>query len=291
AALTQGMSNPSHEMIVELGREVIKSKYGNLFDMYKQITDDNPYETPMMIYPAVHYTMGGLWVDYNLMTTIPGLYAAGEANFSDHGANRLGASALMQGLADGYFVLPYTIGDYLADDIRTGKISTDSPEFEAAEKQVKDELAKLINNNGDTPVEDFHRRLGLIMWNKCGMARNEKHLKEAITEIQELRKEFHANVCVPGALDEFNTELEKASRLADFLELGEAMCLDALEREESCGGHFREESQTADGEALRDDENYTFVSAWEYTGNPSEAKLHKEDLVYENIELKQRSYK
>jgi succinate dehydrogenase / fumarate reductase flavoprotein subunit len=290
-ALTMGIENPSHDKIIELGRDVIKSKYGNLFDMYKQITDDNPYETPMMIYPAVHYTMGGLWVDYNLMTTIPGLYAAGEANFSDHGANRLGASALMQGLADGYFVLPYTVGDYLADDIRTGTIPTDSPEFAAAEKQVKDELSKYINNNGDTPVDDFHRRLGLIMWNKCGMARNEKHLKEAIIEIQELRKEFHANVRVPGSLNEFNPELEKASRLADFLELGEAMCLDALERAESCGGHFREESQTPDGEALRDDENYTFVSAWEYTGNPSEAKLHKEELVYENIELKQRSYK
>ena len=290
-ALTMGIENPSHDKIIELGRDVIKSKYGNLFDMYKQITDENPYETPMMIYPAVHYTMGGLWVDYNLMTTIPGLYAAGEANFSDHGANRLGASALMQGLADGYFVLPYTVGDYLADDIRTGTIPTDSPEFDAAEKQVKDELSKYINNNGDTPVDDFHRRLGLIMWNKCGMARNEKHLKEAIIEIQELRKEFHANVRVPGSLNEFNPELEKASRLADFLELGEAMCLDALERAESCGGHFREESQTPDGEALRDDENYTFVSAWEYTGNPSEAKLHKEELVYENIELKQRSYK
>ena len=290
-ALTMGIENPSHDKVIELGRDVIKSKYGNLFDMYKQITDENPYETPMMIYPAVHYTMGGLWVDYNLMTTIPGLYAAGEANFSDHGANRLGASALMQGLADGYFVLPYTVGDYLADDIRTGTIPTDSPEFDAAEKQVKDELSKYINNNGDTPVDDFHRRLGLIMWNKCGMARNEKHLKEAIIEIQDLRKEFHANVRVPGSLNEFNPELEKASRLADFLELGEAMCLDALERAESCGGHFREESQTPDGEALRDDENYTFVSAWEYTGNPSEAKLHKEELVYENIELKQRSYK
>jgi|TARA_B110000459_G_scaffold71205_1_gene80017 succinate dehydrogenase / fumarate reductase flavoprotein subunit len=290
-ALTMGIENPSHDKIIELGRDVIKSKYGNLFDMYKQITDENPYETPMMIYPAVHYTMGGLWVDYNLMTTIPGLYAAGEANFSDHGANRLGASALMQGLADGYFVLPYTVGDYLADDIRTGTIPTDSPEFDAAEKQVKDVLSRYINNNGDIPVDDFHRRLGLIMWNKCGMARNEKHLKEAIIEIQDLRKEFHANVRVPGSLNEFNPELEKASRLADFLELGEAMCLDALERAESCGGHFREESQTPDGEALRDDENYTFVSAWEYTGNPSEAKLHKEELVYENIELKQRSYK
>jgi succinate dehydrogenase / fumarate reductase flavoprotein subunit len=291
AALTGGIQNPSDEKIVELGREVIKSKYGNLFDMYKQITDDNPYETPMMIYPAVHYTMGGLWVDYNLMTTVPGLFAAGEANFSDHGANRLGASALMQGLADGYFVLPYTIGDYLADDIRTGKISTETQEFDAAEKKVKDEIQALISNNGDTPVDDFHRRLGLIMWEKCGMARNEKDLKEAILEIQELRKEFHSKVLVPGSENEFNPELEKATRLADFLELGEAMCLDALTRAESCGGHFREESQTPDGEALRDDENYTFVSAWEYTGTPSEAKLHKEDLIYDNIELKQRSYK
>lgn len=289
--LTRGIENATQAQIVDLGREVVKSKYGNLFDMYKQITDDNPYETPMMIYPAVHYTMGGLWVDYNLMTTVPGLFAAGEANFSDHGANRLGASALMQGLADGYFVLPYTIGDYLADDIRTGKIPTDSTEFDEAEKQVKDEISALMNNNGDTPVDDFHRRLGLIMWNKCGMARNEKHLKEAIVEIQELRKEFYAKVRVPGSAYDFNPELEKATRLADFLELGEAMCLDALTRSESCGGHFRDESQTEDGEALRDDENFTFVSAWEYTGTPSEAKLHKEDLVYDNIELKQRSYK
>jgi len=291
AARTQNIDNPSDEKILELGREVVKAKYGNLFDMYKQITDDNPYETPMKIYPAVHYTMGGLWVDYNLMTTVPGLFAAGEANFSDHGANRLGASALMQGLADGYFVLPYTIGDYLADDIRTGKISTDSPEFEQAEKQISDEISALMNNGGDTPVDDFHRRLGLIMWDKCGMARNEKDLKSAISEIQELRKEFHANVRVPGSANDFNPELEKATRLADFLELGEAMCLDALTRSESCGGHFREESQTPDGEALRDDENFTFVSAWEYTGTPSEAKLHKEALVYDNIELKQRSYK
>jgi succinate dehydrogenase / fumarate reductase flavoprotein subunit len=291
AARTQNIDNPSDEKILELGREVVKAKYGNLFDMYKQITDDNPYETPMKIYPAVHYTMGGLWVDYNLMTTVPGLFAAGEANFSDHGANRLGASALMQGLADGYFVLPYTIGDYLADDIRTGQISTDSPEFEQAEKQISDEISALMNNGGDTPVDDFHRRLGLIMWDKCGMARNEKDLKSAISEIQELRKEFHANVRVPGSANDFNPELEKATRLADFLELGEAMCLDALTRSESCGGHFREESQTPDGEALRDDENFTFVSAWEYTGTPSEAKLHKEALVYDNIELKQRSYK
>ena len=290
-ALTKGISNPSDETIVELGREVIKSKYGNLFDMYKQITDDNPYETPMMIYPAVHYTMGGLWVDYNLMTTVPGLFAAGEANFSDHGANRLGASALMQGLADGYCVLPYTIGDYVAEDIRAGQCATAPGGCGAAVEKVKDEIKALISNNGDTPVDDFHRRLGLIMWEKCGMSRNEKDLKEAIAEIQELRKEFHSNVLVPGSENEFNPELEKATRLADFLELGEAMCLDALTRAESCGGHFREESQTPDGEALRDDENYTFVSAWEYTGSPSEAKLHKEDLVYDNIELKQRSYK
>ena len=290
-ASTRNISNPTHEEIVSMGKQVVKAKYGNLFDMYQQITDDNPYETPMKIYPAVHYTMGGLWVDYNLMTNVPGLFAAGEANFSDHGANRLGASALMQGLADGYFVLPYTIGDYLADDIRTGQISTDSQEFEEAEKNVKNAIDALINNNGDTPVDDFHRRLGLIMWEKCGMSRNEEGLKEAISEIQELRKEFYEKVRVPGTASEFNPELEKASRVADFLELGEMMCLDALTRSESCGGHFREESQTQDGEALRDDENFTFVSAWEYTGTPSEANLHKEDLEYKNIELKQRSYK
>ena len=259
--------------------------------MYKQITAENPYETPMMIYPAVHYTMGGLWVDYNLMTTVPGLFAAGEANFSDHGANRLGASALMQGLADGYFVLPYTIGDYLSDDIRTGEISTDRPEFVEAEKNVKSQIAALINNKGDVPVDDFHRRLGLIMWNKCGMSRNEKALKEAIKEIQELRQEFYARVSIPGSSNDFNPELDKAMRVGDFLELGESMCLDALARDESCGGHFREEFQTEDGEALRDDLNYKFVSAWECKGVPSDAKLHKEDLVYENIELKQRSYK
>ena len=290
-ASIRNISNPSHEEIVAMGKDVVKAKYGNLFDMYQQITDDNPYETPMKIYPAVHYTMGGLWVDYNLMTNVPGLFAAGEANFSDHGANRLGASALMQGLADGYFVLPYTIGDYLADDIRTGEISTDSPEFDAAEKSVVDGINALLNNNGDTPVDDFHRRLGLIMWNKCGMSRNEKGLKEAISEIQELRKEFYDKVRVPGTADEFNPELEKASRVADFLELGEMMCLDALTRSESCGGHFREESQTEEGEALRDDENFTFVSAWEFTGTPAEAKLHKEEVEYKNIELKQRSYK
>tara|TARA_B100000780_G_scaffold131271_1_gene92037 strand:- start:7710 stop:9707 length:1998 start_codon:yes stop_codon:yes gene_type:complete len=290
-ALVSGVKNPSEEKVIELGRKVVKSKYGNLFDMYKQITAENPYETPMMIYPAVHYTMGGLWVDYNLMTTVPGLFAAGEANFSDHGANRLGASALMQGLADGYFVLPYTIGDYLSHDIRTGKIPTDGIEFDAAEKKVKSDISGLINNDGDVPVDDFHRRLGLIMWNKCGMSRNEQGLKEAIQEIQELRKEFYLRVSIPGVSNDFNPELEKALRVADFIELGEAMCVDALDRRESCGGHFREESQTEDGEALRDDENYKFVSAWEYTGSPSEAKLHKEDLVYDNIELKQRSYK
>lgn len=290
-AFTRGIKDASQAEILEMGRAVVKSKYGNLFDMYKQITAENPYETPMMIYPAVHYTMGGLWVDYNLMTTVPGLFAAGEANFSDHGANRLGASALMQGLADGYFVLPYTIGDYLSDDIRTGEISTDRPEFVEAEKNVKSQIAALINNKGDVPVDDFHRRLGLIMWNKCGMSRNEKALKEAIKEIQELRQEFYARVSIPGSSNDFNPELDKAMRVADFLELGESMCLDALARDESCGGHFREEFQTEDGEALRDDLNYKFVSAWECKGAPSDAKLHKEDLVYENIELKQRSYK
>ena len=259
--------------------------------MYEKITDDNPYETPMKIYPAVHYTMGGVWVDYNLMTSIPGCYALGEANFSDHGANRLGASALMQGLADGYFVIPYTIGDYLADDIRTGEISTDLPEFEEAEKAVRDQIDKLINNNGSKSVDHFHKRLGKIMWNKCGMSRNEAGLKEAIQEIRELREEFWKDVRVPGSADEFNQELEKAGRVADFLELGELMCVDALHRSESCGGHFREESQTEEGEAKRDDVNFTFVSAWEYTGDPSTSVLKQENLVYENIELKQRSYK
>lgn len=290
-ASTRNIANASHDDIIAMGKDVVKAKYGNLFDMYQQITDDNPYETPMKIYPAVHYTMGGLWVDYNLMTSVPGLFAAGEANFSDHGANRLGASALMQGLADGYFVLPYTIGDYLADDIRTGAISTDSPEFEEAESKVKNTIDSLINNDGDTPVDDFHRRLGLIMWNKCGMSRNENDLKEAITEIQALREEFYQKVRVPGSANDFNPELAKAARVADFLELGELMCKDALTRSESCGGHFREESQTEEGEALRDDENFTFVSAWEFTGKPSEANLHKEELEYKNIELKQRSYK
>lgn len=290
-ATIQHEHDASEDRIRELGKQVIEAKYGNLFQMYEKITADNPYETPMKIYPAVHYTMGGIWVDYNLMTTVPGLYACGEANFSDHGANRLGASALMQGLADGYFVLPYTIGDYLADDIRTGPISTDSEEFVAAEKDVKDRLDKLINNKGSKTVDHFHRRLGKIMWENCGMARNEAGLTKAISEIQALREQFWAEVRVPGGLNEFNPELEKAGRVADLLELGELMCRDALTRSESCGGHYREESVDEEGEAKRDDENFKFVSAWEYTGTPSEAVLHKEELVYDNIELKTRSYK
>lgn len=291
AAHVKGLDENDQALVTKLGKEVVANKYGNLFQMYEKIVDENPYETPMMIYPAVHYTMGGIWVDYNLMTTVPGLYAIGEANFSDHGANRLGASALMQGLADGYFVLPYTIGDYLSNDIRTGPISTDTKEFEEAEKEVVDRLETLINNNGTKPVDHFHKRLGKIMWNKCGMARNEKDLKSAIDEIRELRAEFWKDVRVPGTRNEFNEELAKAGRVADFLELGELFAKDALERTESCGGHFREESQTEEGEAKRDDENFKYVAAWEYKGEPSEAILHKEDLVYENIELKTRSYK
>lgn len=285
------MENPSKEEIIKMGTKVVEAKYGNLFQMYEKITDDNPYKTPMKIYPAVHYTMGGLWVDYNLMTSVEGLYALGEANFSDHGANRLGASALMQGLADGYFVIPYTVGDYLANDIRTGAISTDLPEFEEAEKSVKNQIDKFINNKGSKPVDYYHRKLGLIMWDKCGMARNAQGLQSAIKEIQELREEFHKNVLVPGDANDFNPELEKACRVADFLELGELMCKDALEREESAGGHFREEHQTEDGEAKRDDEKFAFVSAWEFTGVPSEANLIKEELTFENVELKTRSYK
>ena len=290
-ALTSGMKNPDDATVRQLGEEVVEAKYGNLFQMYEKIVDENPYKTPMKIYPAVHYTMGGLWVDYNLQTTIPGCYAAGEANFSDHGANRLGASALMQGLADGYFVLPYTIGDYLSHDIRTGAIPTDSAEFEAAEKNVRERIDKLMSGAGINSVDHYHKKLGKIMWNKCGMSRNEKDLKSAIKEIAELRADFWANVKVPGSADGKNQELEKAGRGADFLELGELFAKDALERNESCGGHFREEYQTPEGEALRDDENFKFVSAWEYQGDPSKAKLHKEDLVYENIELKTRSYK
>jgi succinate dehydrogenase / fumarate reductase flavoprotein subunit len=290
-AHTSHIQNPTDAQIRELGEKVIEAKYGNLFQMYEKITDDNPYKTPMMIYPAVHYTMGGLWVDYNLMTTIPGCYAAGEANFSDHGANRLGASALMQGLADGYFVLPYTIGDYLAADIRTGKIPTDTKEFEEAEKEVQSRLEALVNNKGSKSVDHFHKRLGKVIWDKVGMARNAEGLKEAMSEIQQIREEFYKDVFVPGSVNEFNPELEKATRVADFLELGELFAKDALDRNESCGGHFREESQTEEGEAKRDDENFAFVSAWEWTGTPRDAKLHKEELNFENIELKQRSYK
>jgi succinate dehydrogenase / fumarate reductase, flavoprotein subunit len=289
-AHVKGLDENDNNLVKSLGREVVKSKYGNLFQMYEKIVDENPYETPMMIYPAVHYTMGGIWVDYNLQTTVPGLYAIGEANFSDHGANRLGASALMQGLADGYFVLPYTIGNYLSDDIRTGPISTDSIEFEEAEKNVRKQIDKFINNKGSKPVDYFHKRLGKIMWNKCGMARNEKELKEAIEEISALRKEFYKEVLVPGDANEFNEELAKAGRVADFLELGELFAKDALVREESAGGHFREEYQTAEGEAQRRKE-FQFVSAWEYKGEPKDAQLHKEELVYENIEVKERSYK
>ncbi len=290
-AKIHNISNPSKVKIMELGQEIVKAKYGNLFQMYEKIVDENPYKTPMMIYPAVHYTMGGVWVDYNLMTTIPGCYAIGEANFSDHGANRLGASALMQGLADGYFVLPYTIGDYLADDIRTGKISTDGPEFEAAEKGVTNRIELFINNEGTHSVDYYHKKLGTIMWDKCGMSRNAEGLKIAIKEITALREDFWQNVNVPGTTTEYNEQLAKAGRVADFLELGELFAKDALVREESAGGHFREEYQTEDGEAKRDDKNFAYVAAWEYRGKPSEAVLHKEELVFENIELKTRSYK
>ncbi|MFT6137880.1 MAG: succinate dehydrogenase / fumarate reductase flavoprotein subunit [Salibacteraceae bacterium] len=290
-AMVEGVEDASPEKIRELGEGVIEAKYGNLFQMYEKIINENPYKTPMMIYPAVHYTMGGVWVDYNLMTSIPGCYALGEANFSDHGANRLGASALMQGLADGYFVLPYTIGDQLADDIRTGPISTDLPEFAEAEKLVKEGLNKLVDNKGTHSVDYFHKRLGKVMWDKVGMSRNEKGLKEAIAEIQKIRSEFWSDVMVPGGVNEMNSELEKAGRVADFLELGELFAKDALERNESCGGHFREESKTEEGEALRNDKDFAYVSAWEYTGEPKDAILHKEELEFKDIELKQRSYK
>ncbi|MFT6881847.1 MAG: succinate dehydrogenase / fumarate reductase flavoprotein subunit [Marinoscillum sp.] len=286
----KGFDENDAAVVKELGTEMIKSKYGNLFQMYEKIVDQNPYVTPMMIYPAVHYTMGGTWVDYNLMSTIPGCFVVGEANFSEHGANRLGASALMQGLADGYFVLPYTIGNYLSNDIRTGKIPTDTPEFEEAEKKVRADLEKLINNNGTKTVDHFHKRLGKVMWNKVGMARNAEGLKEAIKEIKQIREEFWKDVKIPGSLDEYNEELAKAGRVADFLELGELFAKDALEREESCGGHFREEHQTPEGEAMRKPE-FQYVAAWEYKGEPSEAVVHKEMLSYESIEVKERSYK
>lgn len=288
-ATKNGMTDASDATILNLGREVIKEKYGNLFDMYKQITGEDPYEIPMRIYPAVHYTMGGLWVDYNLMTTVPGMYSLGEANFSDHGANRLGASALMQGLADGYFVIPYTIGSYLSKEIAVKPISTDHEAFVQAEKEVKERINKLLTINGTKTVDHFHKKLGKIMWDKCGMARNTKGLQEAISEIREIREEFWKDLRVLGSANEFNPELEKAGRVADFLELGELMCMDALERNESCGGHFREESQTEEGEALRDDENYSYVAAWEFIENSW--KLFKEELKFENIKIAQRSYK
>jgi len=292
AAHVKGIQNPSDEDIKKLGERVIESKYGNLFQMYEKITAQNPYKTPMMIYPAVHYTMGGVWVDYNLMTTVPGLFALGEANFSDHGANRLGASALMQGLADGYFVAPYTIGTYLSKDIITGKISTNLPEFEEAENNARKRMEGFLNNNGNTPVESFHRNLGKIMWSQCGMARNEKDLKKAIADIRSLRDKFYAEVKVTGKMNEMNPELDKAGRVADFLELGELMCMDALAREESCGGHFREEYQSKEGEAVRKDGEFAFVSAWEFSENdPGKSKLHKEELSFENVELNTRSYK
>ena len=290
-ALVLGIQNPDEEKIKELGEEIVSQKYGNLFQMYEQIVAENPYKTPMMIFPAVHYTMGGVWVDYNLMTTIPGCYCVGEANFSDHGANRLGASALMQGLADGYFVLPYTIGDYLSNEIRTGPIPTDTKEFDLAEEKVRSSLSKLLQIQGSKPVDHFHKRLGKIMWDYVGMSRNKDGLEFAISEIKKIREEFWSDVRIPGSANEMNSELEKAGRVADFLELGELFAKDALERTESAGGHFREESQTPEGEALRNDKDFAFTSAWEYVGEPSEAILHKEQLEFNDIELKQRSYK
>ena len=286
----QGLTNVSHEQIIALGKEVVKEKYGNLFDMYAKITGENPYEVPMRIYPAVHYTMGGLWVDYELQTNVPGLYALGEANFSDHGANRLGASALMQGLADGYFVIPYTLGNNLADEIYNAPIPTTHPAFEEAEKAVAERIQKLKNINGKQSVESFHKRLGKIIWNECGMSRSEAGLKKAIADVQALKKEFWNDVRIPGEINEYNPELDKANRVADFIELGELMCVDALNRNESCGGHFREEYQTPDGEALRDDENYMYVAAWEAKAE-HEWELHKEELKYDVIKPSQRNYK
>ncbi len=285
----RGMENKEDETTIKLGKEVVEEKYGNLFEMYEKITGENPYNVPMRIYPAVHYTMGGLWVDYELMTTVPGLYSLGEANFSDHGANRLGASALMQGLADGYFVIPYTLGNYLADDIRTPAIPVSHPAFEETENEVKQKIEKLMSIGGAESVESFHKRLGKIMWEKCGMARNAEGLISAIEEIRNLKIEFWSNVKIPGGTDELNPELEKAGRVADFIELGELMCIDALNRKESCGGHFREEMQTSEGEALRDDAKFTYTAAWEFTGN--DEKLNKEELYFEVAKPSQRSYK
>lgn len=284
-----GIETASDDIIIKLGKAVVTEKYGNLFEMYEKITGENPYEVPMRIYPAVHYTMGGLWVDYDLMTTIPGLYCLGEANFSDHGANRLGASALMQGLADGYFVLPYTLGNYLADEIRTAAIPTTHPEFEKTEKEVRERIETLMNIKGTHTVESFHKRLGKIMWDKCGMARNAEGLLVAIEQIRALRNEFWSNVRIPGEINGMNQELDKAGRVADFIELGELMCMDALNRNESCGGHFREEMQTEDGEAKRDDSNFAYVAAWEYSEEGE--KLHKENLHFDVAKPSQRSYK
>ena len=289
-ASKQGNHNPDDATMLALGKEVVKEKYGNLFDMYAKITGENPYEVPMRIYPAVHYTMGGLWVDYELMTSVKGLYALGEANFSDHGANRLGASALMQGLADGYFVIPYTIGNYLADEISVKAIPTTHEAFEKTEKEVAERINKLMSIKGTKSVESFHKRLGKIMWDKCGMARNEKGLQEAILEIQQLRKEFWSDVRIPGEIESFNPELDKANRVADFIELGELMCMDALNRKESCGGHFREESQTEDGEAARDDANFMYVAQWEMISD-CKWNMQKEDLKYEVIKPSSRNYK
>jgi len=286
----EGKTAASQEEIIARGKEVVKEKYGNLFDMYEKITGENPYEVPMRIYPAVHYTMGGLWVDYELQTSIPGLYALGEANFSDHGANRLGASALMQGLADGYFVIPYTLGNNLADEIYNKPVSTSHPAFEAAEKKVNDRIQQLMSIQGKQTVESFHKRLGKIIWNQCGMARTEAGLKQAIADVQALKKEFWSDVRIPGVVNGMNPELDKANRVADFIELGELMCIDALNRNESCGGHFREEYQTPDGEALRDDANYMYVAAWQFK-DEHQWELHKEPLIYDVIKPSQRNYK
>ena len=279
------------DAIKRLGRDVVEQKYGNLFQMYEKIADENPYETPMMIYPAIHYTMGGLWVDYELMTTIPGLFAIGEANFSDHGANRLGASALMQGLADGYFVIPYTMQNYLADQIQVPRFSTDRPEFEAAEKELQDRITRIMNVKGNKSVDDLHKVLGHIMWDNVGMGRDKAGLEKAIVKLDELKKEFWSNVYVPGEANDLNVELEKALRLADFIEIGTLMAHDAMDREESCGGHFRIEHQTEEGEAKRDDENFAYVSCWEYQGEDKDPIMYKEELVYEETVRAQRNYK
>jgi succinate dehydrogenase / fumarate reductase, flavoprotein subunit len=279
------------DAIARLGKHVVEERYGNLFLMYEKITDQNPYETPMMIYPAIHYTMGGIWVDYELMTTIPGLFAIGEANFSDHGANRLGASALMQGLADGYFVLPYTIQNYLADDILTPRMSTDLPEFKSAEEEVTTRIEMLMNIKGHESVDSFHRRFGLELWDTVGMERNKEDLTKAVGDFKKMHEEFWKSIRIPGGKNDMNPELEKAGRIADFIEIGELMARDALEREESCGGHFRKEHQTDDGEALRHDDKFMYVAAWEYKGEGKDPELHKEILNYENIKVQTRNYK